>query len=129
MKRYCASVIVVVERGSDEVLGYYTLSANAIPLNLLPVAAQGKLPRYDAVPAVLLGRLAVASKMQGKRLGEGLLGNAVERACMYEAAWALLLVRAKHDKAAKFYKQYGFNGFESDPLLLWASRKEILKLL
>ena len=69
LKRYCASVVVAVERGKSEVLGYYTLSANSVPLNLLPAAVQLKLPRYDEVPAVLLGRLAVASSMQGKGLG------------------------------------------------------------
>lgn len=129
VKRYYSSVVVVVEREGDEILGYYTLSANSIPLNLLPTVVQHRLPRYDTVPAVLLGRLAVASKMQGKGLGEGLLGNAVERSCKYEAAWAVFLVMAKHDKAATFYKQYGFNELETDPLMLWMTRKEALKLL
>ncbi len=129
LKRYCASVVVAVERGKSEVLGYYTLSANSVPLNLLPAAVQSKLPRYDEVPAVLLGRLAVDSSMQGKGLGGWLLGNAVERACRYGAAWALFLVRAKHNEAAQFYKRYGFNEFAADPLLLWNSRQQILKLL
>ncbi len=129
MKRHCASVVVAVERGKSEVLGYYSVAANSLPLNLLPAAAQTKLPRYDDVPAVLLGRLAVASKMQGRGLGEGLLGDAVARACRYGVAWALFVVRAKHDRAARFYARYGFKSLQTDPLLLWASRKEMLQLL
>lgn len=129
MKRYCASVVVAVEQGKNEVLGFYSLSANSLPLNLLPSAAQARLPRYDDVPAVLLGRLAVASKMQGRGLGEALLGDAVVRACQYGVAWAVLLVRAKHDAAARFYERFGFKSLQSDPLLFWASRQEMLKLL
>jgi ribosomal protein S18 acetylase RimI-like enzyme len=129
VKRYCASVVVVVEQGKTDVLGYYSLSANSIPLNQLPVDMQKRLPRYAAVPAVLLGRLAVASAQQGKGLGEGLLGDAVERACKYGAAWAVFLVRAKHENAARFYRRYGFRAFATDPLLLWASRRELVNVL
>lgn len=129
VRRYCASVVVAVEQGGNEVLGYYCLSAASVPLSSLPGEVQKRLPRYDTVPAVLLGRLAVASKMQNKGLGGDLLGNAVERACQYGTTWAVFLVSAKHDRAAQFYKQYGFIEFEDDPLLLWIARKQIQKQL
>lgn len=129
VRRYLASVVVAVEQGESEVLGYYSLSASSVSSEMLPADVTAKLPKYDTLPAVLLGRLAVASKAQGQGLGVRLLSDAVERACRYGVAWAMFLVRAKHDRAAQFYKRYGFNEFEINPLLLWAPRKELIKLL
>lgn len=128
MRRYYASVIVAVKQGGSEVLGYYSLSTGAISRSWFPDEVRKKLPRYEAAPAVLLGRLAVASTMQHGGLGKGLLGDAVARACQYGAAWAVFLVSAKHGRAAAYYKQYGFTEFAGDPLLLWAPRKSIQEL-
>ncbi len=123
MKRDIAAVIVATLDGSPSVLGFYTLSAASIDLSSLPEATRKKLPRYGRIPAVLLGRLAVANEMRGMGLGELLLADAVKRACRGEIAWAVFVVRAKHDDAAAFYRHFGFMPFEGDPLMLWIARK------
>ena len=98
MKRHVATVIVATRDDSTAVLGYYTLSASSVDLCLLPDATRKKLPRYGHVPAVLLGRLAVAEEIQGTGLGGLLLADAVRCACGGDVAWAILIVRAKHDR-------------------------------
>ena len=42
-----------------QLLAYYTLASASVLLDQLPSAIQKKLPRYAAVPAVRMGRLAV----------------------------------------------------------------------
>lgn len=107
------SVCYVLADGDNpaEVIGYCTLSSASIQLT--------RLPRYPDVPATLIGRLAVSAAHKGQRFGERLLLDALHRA--YEArdaiGSAVVLVDAKDDSVANFYKQYGF-----EPLTLNPSR-------
>lgn len=48
-------------------LGYYTLAARSIPIVDLDDGIRRRLPRYDAIPATLLGRLAVFYRRHGFR--------------------------------------------------------------
>ena len=52
-------------------LGYYTLAATSIALGDLPAGTARRLPRYPAVPATLMGRLAVDQRHRGQGLGRG----------------------------------------------------------
>lgn len=61
----------------QRVVGYYTVAAASVPLSDLPDELRKKLPRYPAVPAVLLGRLAVDRAFQGKGIGGGAPGGRV----------------------------------------------------
>lgn len=91
------------------VLGYYTLSAAQLLLTELQEADRHRLPRYP-VPAVRMGRLAVAAKQQGKGHGDFLLAHAVAR-CLdlrEHLGVRVLLVDSLHEKAARFYRTYGF---------------------
>jgi GNAT superfamily N-acetyltransferase len=91
------------------VLGYYTLSAAQLLLTDLQEADRRRLPRYR-VPAVRMGRLAVAAGEQGKGHGEFLLTHVVAR-CLgvrEQLGVRVLLVDALHDNAANFYRAYGF---------------------
>ncbi len=129
MRRGFANVIVAVRPGSEEVLGYYTLSAASANLGDLPDTLKSKLPRYGQVPAVLLGRLAVDRTVQKHAVGTFLLADAVKRAHRSELAWALFLVKAKNERASDFYRHFGFAPFAHEPLWLWNTRKEISNLL
>ncbi len=128
MRRGFANVIVAVKPGGGELCGYYTLSAASVDLTSLPDKLRNKLPRYGQVPAVLLGRLAVAQNLQGQGLGALLLADAIKRSDRSELGWAVLLIKAKHEQAASFYHHFGFQGFAHDRLLLWATRGELKKL-
>jgi hypothetical protein len=50
--------VMVPEDTPGRIVGYYTLSAAMVERTDLPEAMIKKLPRYDAMPATLLGRLA-----------------------------------------------------------------------
>jgi GNAT superfamily N-acetyltransferase len=128
MRRGLANVIVAAKPGEASILGYYTLSAASVDLTALPESSRRKLPRYGQVPAVLLGRLAVRTRTQGRGLGSLLLADAIGRALRSELGWAVFLVKAKHERAAVFYRHFGLAGVSDDSLLLWITRKEAERL-
>jgi len=91
-----------------QIAGYYTLAAASVPLLDLPDALRRKLPRYPSIPAVRMGRLAVDAAHRGKGLGAALLIDALRRAAAAEIPAVALLVDAKDDQAAEFYRHHGF---------------------
>ncbi len=97
--------------GSDpaRILGYCSLSAAQLLLTELQEADRKHLPSYP-VPAIRMGRLAVSASEQGKGYGDYLLAHAVAR-CLGlrdQLGVNVLLVDALHEKAARFYRAYGF---------------------
>lgn len=101
------------------IAGYYTLAATSIPLTGLSPGAAKKLPRYPLVPAVRMGRLAVDQKIKGQGLGGALLADALNRALVSDIAAYAMLVDAKDDKAAAFYRHHGFIPLPDSPLSLF----------
>lgn len=92
------------------VLGYYSLAAAQLLLTDLQDADRKRLPHYP-VPAVRMGRLAISASEQGKGHGDYLLAHAVARclALREQLGVHVLLVDALHEKAAGFYRAYGFH--------------------
>jgi GNAT superfamily N-acetyltransferase len=92
------------------ILGYYTLCAMALAPGDIPPIAARHLPRYPAVSAILIGRLAVAKTAQGQRLGALLLADALRR--IYESATtigsSMVVVDALDESACAFYAAHGF---------------------
>jgi GNAT superfamily N-acetyltransferase len=111
IRRHVANCFVASPVQDTTVAGYYTLSAASIPMTDLPEAQTRKLPRYPVLPAALIGRLAVDRRYQGKQLGAALLFDAIARAIRAEAAVFALLVDAKDEAAARFYRHHGFEAF------------------
>ena len=114
VRRRIARVFVAVGESPTEVAGYYTLSAASFAKTDLPADVARRLPHYP-VPAVLLGRLAIASSQQGRGLGESLLLDAIRRVVRASATIAVhaMIVDAKDDRARAFYERYGFMRFAS----------------
>ena len=77
IRRRIATCFVAVSVTAG-VAGYYTLTATSVALSALPPDIAKKLPRYPVVPAVLLGRLAVARHYQGHGLGGISFGRCLE---------------------------------------------------
>jgi len=94
-----------------KVLGYYTLSVHNIERSSLPedIVKKLRLPKYPFIPASLMGRLAVDRDQQGKRLGEILLLDGLQRSYTHsrEVASFAVVVDAK-ENAVQFYLNYGF---------------------
>jgi ribosomal protein S18 acetylase RimI-like enzyme len=103
----------------ERVAGYYTLASASILLSHLPAATAKKLPRYPSVPAVRMGRLAVHRSSQGQGLGGALLADALQRAARSEIAAFGLIVDAKDESAATFYRHHGFIALPDSPLTLF----------
>lgn len=117
MKRHIAIAYVLSELSSNDIMGYYTLSATSIELKNLPEQEIKKLPRYPLLPATLIGRLAVDTKFQGQGIGQLLLIHALKVSLenSNNIASLAVIVDAKNDKAAQFYQHFGFIQF-SDTL-------------
>jgi ribosomal protein S18 acetylase RimI-like enzyme len=122
MRRHYASVFVSVEKRTERVSGYYTLSNASISLNVLEDSIARRLPRYPDVPAIRLGRLAVDRAWQGKGLATALLADAVVRCVSNISAWAVLVVDAKDENAATFYRRFGFASLTDDNRHLFIMR-------
>ena len=103
----------------QRIAGYYTLASASLRLADLPADIGKKLPRYPSVPAVRMGRLAVDQDFKGQGLGGALLADALDRSCRSEIAAYALVVDAKDDLAAAFYRHHGFIALLSTPLMLF----------
>jgi len=101
------------------VAGYYTLAAASMLLADLPSGIGKKLPRYPLVPAVRMGRLAVDQDFKRQGLGGALLADALNRASDSEIAAYALVVDAKDEGAAAFYRHHGFIPLPNLPLTLF----------
>ena len=119
-KRRLGKTFVAVPPDEPRVIGYYTLAAGAIDFERLPADAARKLPKHP-VPVVLLARLAVDQSVQSKRLGEGLLLDALQRSLDLSAGLGVHAVEvdALDDAAARFYCKYGFTPLRDNPLHLY----------
>jgi ribosomal protein S18 acetylase RimI-like enzyme len=105
--------------GDQRIAGYYTLASASVFLADLPATMGKKLPRYPSVPAVRMGRLAVDQDFKGQGLGGALLADALDRAARSEIAAYALVVDAKDDAAAAFYRHHGFIALPDSPLSLF----------
>lgn len=114
----------------QDIAGYYTLAATSILLNDLPPDTARRLPRYPAVPATLLGRLAVASRYRGRRLGELLLMDALRRSLENSRTIGstAVITDAKDDDAQRFYEKYDFRPFEGTPRRLFLPMATVKRL-
>ena len=94
---------------SKVVVAYYSLVYAAIDQKRVPAKLVRGLGKYD-IPVMLLARLAVDRREQGKGLGKALLKDAILRTLQAAeiAGLKLLLVHAKDEAAADFYRKYGF---------------------
>lgn len=118
--------VMVPEADPTRVVGYYTLSAATIARTVLPEAMAKKLPRYEEMPATLLGRLARAVQMKGQNIGQRLMLSALNRAvsASQEVASLALITDPKDDKARTFYEFFGFQALTERRMFLTMKQAE-----
>ncbi len=117
IRRNIARVFVATpENNPHRLAGFFSLSAGSVVCADLPESLAKKLPRYP-VPVALIGRLAVAADFQGKGLGAILLADACVKVAHASATLAVagIIVDAKNDAAASFYRHYGFVNLPGQP--------------
>ena len=95
---------VFVTTQEPETLGFYALSMGAVQRSTLPdVLKPGQHP--EPCPVLLLARLAVDQRAQGRGIGAALLKDALLRAhrLSNEMGFAALLVHCADGRAREFY--------------------------
>ena len=94
--------------GDQVVIAYFSLAAHLVVRAELPPRVARGSP--DAIPAVLLARLALDRSLHKQGLGGELLLDALSRAVQASevAAARLLVVDAIDEAAAAFYEHHGF---------------------
>lgn len=118
VRRRVAACFVALADG-QRIAGYYTLASASLLLADLPASTSKKLPRYPSVPAVRMGRLAIDQAFKGQGLGGALLADALDRAARAEIAAYALMVDAKDESAADFYRHHGFIALPDSPRTLF----------
>jgi len=90
------------------VAGYYALATGAVAHSEAASRAKRNMP--DPVPVILIGRLAIDSRFQGRGIGPDLLRDAVLRILQAAeiAGIRAILVSAISANAERFYRKYGF---------------------
>jgi GNAT superfamily N-acetyltransferase len=102
---------------SDEVIGFYSLTAGGANVANLPKKLAKGLPKFD-IGMVLLGRLATSSRVQGQGLGRDLMVDAILHASVAgdNAAARFISVDPIDESARGFYAAFGFQDIEDDEL-------------
>lgn len=108
------------------IVGYYALAAGAVTAAQAPGAFRRNMPD-PTIPIVLLGRLAVDHRFQGRGLGRALFRDAALR--VMSAAETIgvrgLVVHALSDEARAFYLALGLTAAPLDPLTLLVTVAEL----
>lgn len=128
-----AAVFVLVDNDTDEIVGFYSLSASAIDATEFPL--EGRLSRRMTYPVILLGKLATSVRhreREGKkqRLGEILLLDALFRC--YEQTnqvGAIAVILDAKTDSIPFYLKYGFLPVLDTPNRFFMTMESIAKLV
>jgi len=126
IRQNVAKCYVIIDNNQN-IIAYYTLSAFSLNLSSIAASLTKKLPKYNYIPAALLGRLAVDNKYKGKKLGN-LLFNAFARCINNDMGIYALIVDTIDENAKKFYLHYGFIEFLDNSKSLFISLDNIKKL-
>ena len=120
-KRNVACVFVAVD-DQRRAVGFYSLSFFTLAIADLPPEHAKRLPRYDAIPrSAPIGRLARDEKVRGEGVGDLLLADAVRRIIGAARSLAVfaIVVEATNERAATFYRNFGFAPFPNRSLRLF----------
>lgn len=95
---------VFVTTQEPDTLGFYALSMGAVQRSKLPDALKPS-QRPEPCPVLLLARLAVDQRAQGRGIGAALLKDTLLRAYKLssEVGFAALLAHCANDQAREFY--------------------------
>lgn len=122
---------VFVAARDNRVLGYYALATAGVEKAEAPEQlTKGGVPAQ--IPCLLLARLAVDQTERNRKVGRGLLVDAIRRAVRVseEVGVRALLIHARDDEARAFYEHHGeFVPSPTDPMHLFLHLKHARSLL
>lgn len=108
-------------------MAYYALASHQIERQAVPPRLGRGGP--DHIPAVLIGKLALHSNLQGQQLGGQLLADALDRILTATAIVAarVVVVDAIDEEAASFYEHFGFTRTAPTSLRLYRKVSDIAR--
>lgn len=125
-----ARVFVTTDDG-ERIVGFYALTAASVSPDEATKRLMKGQPKHQPVPAILIGRLAVALDHQENQLGRSLLQDALLRSALAADSIGAraVIVHAISDDAAHFYERFGFDVSPTDTRHLILLMKDLRKLL
>lgn len=113
----------------SEVIGFYTLVVGEVAYGDAPERLTKGLACHP-VPIMLLARLGVSTAWQGRKLGAGLLKDAMRRTLQAAdiAGIRAFAVHAKDNSARRFYEHFGFVASPTDERHLFLLLKDVRQL-
>lgn len=114
---------------ADRVVGYYALAAGSAAHLDAPGRVKRNMP--NPVPVMVIGRLAIDTEFQGRRLGWALLKDAVLRTVQAAeiAGIRAILVHAISESAKRFYEKSGFVASPANPMTLMITIQDAVNWL
>lgn len=114
---------------ANRVVGYYSLTVGQANHRDAPARVSQGMARHP-IPLMILARLAVDQREQGRGLGAALLKDALRRAAKAAdiAGIRALFVHAKDNEAQTFYEHFHFRPSPTDPHHLFLLMKDLLKM-
>jgi GNAT superfamily N-acetyltransferase len=125
----CGASRSYVVRSGRRVVGYYALAASAVTHTNAPGRVRRNMP--NPVPVMVIGRLALDLRFQGRGIGSALLRDAVLRTVQAAeiAGIRAILVHAISENAKRFYLKSGFIASPVDPMTLMISVADAVNAL
>jgi GNAT superfamily N-acetyltransferase len=93
----------------DQIAGYFSLAVGQVDTLDAPERVRKGMGQYP-IPVVILARLAVSVRHQGRGIGRGMLQDAIRRTSIIaeQAGIRALLTHPIDEEAARFYMRFGF---------------------
>lgn len=114
-----AKTFLAIGKGDGAILGFYSLAPASVAFARSPAVVRRGLAQHE-IPGFRLARLAVSSGAQGQGLGGQLLLAAARR-CLraaVEVGGVVMVIDAKSERAADWYRSYGAVPLLDAPLKL-----------
>jgi GNAT superfamily N-acetyltransferase len=119
--------VTVLADENGRVKAYHALSMGQVARDAAPKPLARNNP--DPLPVLVMGRLAVATEMQGQGFGKDLLLDAFDKACEVgkTVGIAAFVAHALNGEIVPFYAKFGFRPSPQtdDPLVLFKPMKDI----
>lgn len=121
----------VVAEDDQRVAGYFSLTVGQVDTLEAPERMRQGMEQYP-LPVVILARMAVSARDEGRGIGLGMLQDAITRTLLIaeQAGIRAMLTHPIDEEAARFYTRFGFVASplrEKQLLLLLKDAKKVIR--